>query len=171
MKNFLSRTTGMLTSLAFTAAGLALAGCDSDSNDDSVGTVYEVAQDNGFGTLVAAIDAAGLRPALEADGPFTVFAPTDAAFAALPAGTVESLLLPENKSTLTDILTYHVVSGRVAATQVVTLTSATTLQGQNVTIEVVDGSVFINGARVTTVDVEADNGIIHVIDAVLLPAS
>ncbi|NNE46727.1 MAG: fasciclin domain-containing protein [Rhodothermales bacterium] len=163
--------TGTIATITLILFGFTATGCDSDSADDSVGTVYDVAQENGFSTLVAAIDAAGLRGALEADGPFTVFAPTDAAFAALPAGTVESLLLPENQSTLSDILTYHVVSGRVTSSQVVTLTSATTLLGQTVSIEVVDGSVFINGAQVTTVDVQADNGVIHVIDAVLLPAS
>jgi uncharacterized surface protein with fasciclin (FAS1) repeats len=171
MTKQLERMTGTIATITLILFGFTATGCDSDSTDDSVGTVYDVAQENGFSTLVAAIDAAGLRSALEADGPFTVFAPTDAAFAALPAGTVETLLLPENKSALTDILTYHVVSGRVTSNQVVTLTSATTLLGQNVSIEVVDGSVYINGAQVTTVDVPADNGVIHVINAVLLPAS
>ena len=160
----------MLAVCSLVFFGFTLAGCDSDS-EESLGTVYDVAVDNGFTTLVAAIDAAGLRSTLEGDGPFTIFAPTDAAFAALPAGTVETLLLPENLETLTDILTYHVVSGRVSSSQVVTLDSATTLLGEDVTVEVIDGSVFINGAQVTVVDVEADNGIIHVIDAVLLPAS
>lgn len=171
MNTMLSKTSTLISGLTLVAFSFAFMGCDSDSNDDSLGTIYDVAAENGFTTLLAAIDAAGLKATLESDGPFTVFAPTNAAFAALPAGTVETLLLPENIDALTDILTYHVVSGRVTSSQVVTLESATTLLGQNVSIEVIDGSVFINGAEVTIVDVEADNGIIHVIDAVLLPAS
>ena len=171
MTTLLSKATHILAGLAIAAFSFAFVGCDSDSDDDSLGTIYDVAADNGFTTLLAAVDAAGLRATLESEGPFTVFAPTDAAFAALPAGTVESLLLPENISALTDILTYHVVPGRVTAAQVVELSSATTVQGQSVSIEVADGSVFINGAEVTIVDVPADNGIIHVIDAVLLPSS
>ena len=171
MNTMLSKTARLISGLALVAFSLAFVGCDSDSNDDSLGTIYDVAAENGFTTLLAAVDAAGLKATLESDGPFTVFAPTNAAFSALPAGTVETLLLPENIDALTDILTYHVVSGRVTSSQVVSLESATTLLGQNVSIEVIDGSVFINGAEVTIVDVEADNGIIHVIDAVLLPAS
>ena len=171
MNTMLSKTARLISGLTLVAFSLAFVGCDSDSNDDSLGTIYDVAAENGFTTLLAAVDAAGLKATLESDGPFTVFAPTNAAFAALPAGTVETLLLPENIDALTDILTYHVVSGRVTSSQVVSLESATTLLGQNVSIEVIDGSVFINGAEVTIVDVEADNGIIHVIDAVLLPAS
>jgi uncharacterized surface protein with fasciclin (FAS1) repeats len=171
MLNTLSRTSRILAGLTLAAFSFAFVGCDSDSDTDSLGTIYDVAADNGFTTLLAAVDAAGLKATLESEGPFTVFAPTNAAFAALPAGTVETLLQPENIDTLTDILTYHVVSGRVTSTQVVELSSAATVQGQSVSIEVTDGSVFINGAQVTTVDVEADNGIIHVIDAVLLPSS
>lgn len=170
MLHLISKTSRLVAGLTLFAFSFAFVGCDSDS-DDSLGSIYDVAADNGFTTLLAAVDAAGLKSTLETDGPFTVFAPTDAAFAALPAGTVETLLQPENIDALTDILTYHVVSGRVNSSQVVDLESATTLQGQSVNIEVIEGSVFINGARVSVVDVEADNGIIHVIDAVLLPAS
>ena len=170
MLNLIAKTSRLLAGLSLVAFSAAFVGCDSDS-DDSLGSIYEVAADNGFTTLLAAVDAAGLKSTLESDGPFTVFAPTDDAFAALPAGTVEALLQPENIDALTDILTYHVVSGRVNSSQVVNLESATTLQGQSVNIEVIEGSVFINGARVSVVDVEADNGIIHVIDSVLLPAS
>ncbi len=134
-------------------------------------TIVDVAVADGrFTTLVAAVEAAGLVETLSGEGPFTVFAPTDDAFAALPAGTVESLLLPENKQALTDILTYHVVSGKVMAADVVTLTSATTVLGKDVTITVKDGKVFLNDTvEVIITDVEASNGVIHVIDAVLLP--
>ncbi len=163
-------STNLIAVLALAFFSFAATACDSDT-EDPLGSVYDVAVENGFTTLVAAVDAAGLSETLRTDGPFTIFAPTNEAFAALPAGTVETLLQPENIETLTDILTYHVVSGRVTSSQVVTLSSATTLQGGTVTIEVADGNVFINGAQVTTVDVEADNGIIHVIDSVLLPGS
>ncbi len=148
-----------------------LAGCDSDSasDPDPLPSILETAQEAGFTTLVAAVEAADLATVLDEGGPFTVFAPTDDAFAALPEGTVAELLKPENKSTLAGILTYHVVEGRVTSEQVVNLTSAKTVQGQEVAISVEDGNVFINGAQVTTVDVEAANGIIHIIDAVLLP--
>lgn len=134
-------------------------------------TIVDVAVADGrFTTLVAAVEAAGLVETLSGEGPFTVFAPTDDAFAALPAGTVESLLLPENKQALADILTYHVVSGKVMAADVVTLTSATTVLGKDLTITVKDGKVFLNDTvEVIITDVEASNGVIHVIDAVLLP--
>ncbi|MDH3729510.1 MAG: fasciclin domain-containing protein [Acidimicrobiia bacterium] len=120
-----------------------------------------------FTTLATALDAAGLIDTLKGEGPFTVFAPTDAAFAALPAGTVEGLL--EDIPTLTSILTYHVVSGLVKAEDVVGLSSATTLNGSDVSITVDGASVMINDANVTVTDILASNGVIHVIDAVLLP--
>jgi len=134
-------------------------------------TIVDIAVADGrFTTLVAALGAAGLVETLSGEGPFTVFAPTDDAFAALPAGTVESLLLPENKQKLTDILLYHVVSGKVMAADVVTLTSAPTVLGKDVTITVKDGKVFLNDTvQVIITDIEASNGVIHVIDAVLLP--
>ena len=125
--------------------------------------------DGRFTTLAAALGAAELVETLKGEGPFTVFAPTDDAFAKLPAGTVESLLLPENKQQLTDILLYHVVAGKVMAEDVVTLTEAETVLGQNVTIKVEDGKVFINDAEVIITDIETSNGVIHVIDTVILP--
>ena len=123
-----------------------------------------------FKTLAAALTAADLVPALKGQGPFTVFAPTDEAFAKLPAGTVETLLKPENKSKLSGILTYHVVSGSVMAKQVVDLSGAKTLNGQQVDIKVDGGAVMIDGAKVVTTDIQCDNGVIHVIDSVILPA-
>ncbi|MCK6264290.1 fasciclin domain-containing protein [Vibrio sp. ZSDE26] len=132
--------------------------------------IVDVAVENGsFNTLVAAVKAAGLVDTLKSDGPFTVFAPTDEAFAKLPAGTVETLLKPENKDQLIDILTYHVVSGKVMASDVVKLNSATTVEGKDVAIEVKGSNVMINNATVIAADVPASNGVIHVIDSVLLP--
>ena len=123
-----------------------------------------------FKTLAAALGAAELVETLKGKGPFTVFAPTDKAFAKLPAGTVESLLKPENKQALTNILTYHVVAGRdVKAADVVKLSSAKSLNGQSVTIKTVDGKVFINNATVVKADIASTNGTIHVIDNVLMP--
>jgi uncharacterized surface protein with fasciclin (FAS1) repeats len=121
-----------------------------------------------FKTLAAALEAAGLISALEGDGPFTVFAPTDAAFAKLPAGTVETLLKPENREQLKSILLYHVVPGRVFSEEVVTLSTATTLQGSTVDISTKYG-VKIDNAKVVKTDINATNGVIHVIDAVILP--
>jgi len=126
--------------------------------------------DGRFTTLAAALGAADLVETLKGEGPFTVFAPTDDAFAKLPEGTVESLLLPENLEQLKSILLYHVVSGKVLASNVVTLTSAETVLGEDITIKVEDGKVFLNDTvEVIITDVEASNGVIHVIDAVLLP--
>jgi uncharacterized surface protein with fasciclin (FAS1) repeats len=133
---------------------------------DLVGTAVSAGQ---FTTLVAAIKAAGLVKTLEGPGPFTVFAPTDAAFAKLPAGTVDTLLKPENKKKLRAILTYHVVSGNVKAADVVTMTSAKTLNGQSVAISVNGSTVKINDATVLKTDIAATNGTIHVIDTVLMP--
>jgi len=126
--------------------------------------------DGRFTTLAAALTAADLVETLKGEGPFTVFAPTDDAFAALPAGTVESLLLPENLETLKSILLYHVVSGKVMAADVVTLESAETVGGSPISIKVEDGKVYLNETvQVIITDVEASNGVIHVIDAILLP--
>ncbi|MDA3874407.1 MAG: fasciclin domain-containing protein [Kiritimatiellae bacterium] len=124
-----------------------------------------------FETLVAAVKAAGLVDTLKGDGPFTVFAPTDEAFAALPEGTVQNLLKPENKDKLVAILTYHVVPGKVMAADVVTLNSATTVQGQDITITTMDGGVKVNGANVVKTDIKTSNGVIHVIDQVIMPES
>jgi len=133
--------------------------------------IVEVATAAGnFTTLLAAATAADLVDALKSDGPLTVFAPTDEAFAKLPAGTVETLLKPENKEKLQAVLLYHVVEGKVTAEQVVKLTSAKTLEGEAVDISVKMGKVYVDNAQVIAADVEASNGVIHVIDAVLLPS-
>jgi uncharacterized surface protein with fasciclin (FAS1) repeats len=123
-----------------------------------------------FKTLVAALKAAGLVDTLQGKGPFTVFAPTDAAFAKLPAGTVEDLLKPENKEKLASILTYHVVPGKVMAADVKTM-AAKTVQGQQVNLKVSDSGVTINDAKIVKTDLVANNGVIHVIDTVILPKS
>jgi len=122
-----------------------------------------------FKTLAAALKAADLIDTLKGKGPFTVFAPTDEAFSKLPAGTVETLLKPENKQKLIAVLTYHVVAGKVMAADVVKLTEAKTVQGGKVTIEVKDGKVKVDGANVVKTDIVTSNGVIHVIDAVILP--
>ena len=120
-----------------------------------------------FSTLVTAVKAAGLVETLKGEGPFTVFAPTDAAFAKVPTDTLNALLA--DKEALANVLTYHVVAGSVMAADVVKLTSAVTVQGQAVSIEVKDGKVFIDGTQVVATDIKASNGVIHVIDAVILP--
>jgi uncharacterized surface protein with fasciclin (FAS1) repeats len=122
-----------------------------------------------FATLVAALQAADLVGALQGDGPFTVFAPTDAAFAALPDGTVESLLMPENKEQLQAVLLYHVVPGQVMSGDLSGTVNAETLQGATVEIVASSSGVTVNGANVVSADVVASNGVIHVVDAVLLP--
>ncbi|SDD40479.1 Uncaracterized surface protein containing fasciclin (FAS1) repeats [Algoriphagus faecimaris] len=121
-------------------------------------------------TLVAAVQAAGLAETLSGEGPFTVFAPTNAAFEALPAGTVEDLLKPENKETLTGILTFHVVSGNVMSGDLSDGQIVTTLNGETLTVSIADGVVKIGGATVVAADLAGDNGVVHVIDTVLLPA-
>lgn len=132
--------------------------------------IVETAQSLGtFDTLVAAVGAAGLAETLQGEGPFTVFAPSDEAFAKLPAGTVEMLLKPENKDKLIGILTYHVVPGKVTAKQVTGMSSATTVEGSDVSISVKDGSVMIDNAKVVKADVMVSNGVIHVIDSVIMP--
>lgn len=133
-------------------------------------TVVETAVGAGmFGTLVAAVKAAGLAETLSGDGPFTVFAPTDEAFAKLPAGTVESLLKPENKQKLVDILTYHVVSGRVYSGDAVAAGAAKTLEGSSISVSVPEGGAMINNSKLIKTDIDASNGVIHVIDSVLMP--
>ena len=158
-----------LTFLAVTAllvAPLAAGDYGKKTSQDIVDTAVAAGS---FNTLVAAVQAAGLVDALKADGPITVFAPTDEAFAQLPAGTVENLLKPENKDQLIAILTYHVVPGKVGAAEVTKLDSAETLQGESISIAVKDGKVFVDNAEVITADVSASNGVIHVIDQVILP--
>lgn len=132
--------------------------------------IVDTAVDAGsFNTLVAAVKAAGLVDTLKGDGPFTVFAPSDAAFAKLPHGTVENLLKPENRDQLVAVLTYHVVPGKVKAADVVNRSFAPTVNGQRADIEVRDGNVFVDNARVVSTDIGASNGVIHVIDSVILP--
>ena len=133
-------------------------------------TIVDIAIEDGrFTTLVAALQAADLVETLQGEGPFTVFAPTDDAFAMLPAGTLDDLLKPENKQKLTDILLYHVIAGKVMASDVTGLTEAMTILGKNVAVKIEGGKVFINDAEVIITDIEASNGVIHVIDAVILP--
>lgn len=153
--------------VALSVATLAAApmAVDAQTNDKDIVTI---AVENGsFTTLAAALEAADLLGVLQGDGPFTVFAPTDEAFAKLPAGTVEALLA--DKEALTQILTYHVVAGAVGSDAVVGLTEAETLAGITAPIEVKMGSVYVAGAKVTTADVIASNGVIHIIDAVMIP--
>lgn len=149
------------------AATLALAGCAESMGEPDI---VEVAQSAGtFETLVAAVSAAGLVDTLQSEGPFTVFAPTDAAFAALPAGTVETLLKPENKDQLTAILTYHVLPGKVMAADIAgKRLSPTTVNGKAVHVDGRNG-VKVDKANVIQADIPASNGVIHVIDRVLLP--
>ena len=158
------------------AAALTLSACSSDSDsatetmteETSVGTIVDVAVGAGnFTTLVAAVTAADLVETLSGTGPFTVFAPTDEAFAALPAGVLDALMLPENKALLAQILTYHVVSGMVMAADV-TDGEVATVEGQNVKLSTM-GGVMVNQATVVAADVMASNGVIHAIDAVILP--
>jgi len=143
-------------------AGAAMA---QDAASDIVDTAVAAGD---FTTLVTAVQAAGLVDTLKGEGPFTVFAPTDAAFAALPEGTVEGLLKPENKDQLVSILTYHVVPGAVKSSDLTEGMTAATVQGGNVTFTL-DGGAKVNGANITAADIAAANGVIHVIDAVIMP--
>ena len=155
------RTT-MAVAAAALIAGSAFAG---SMKKDIVDTAVEAGS---FETLVAAVQAAGLVETLKGDGPFTVFAPTDEAFAALPEGTVEDLLLPENKDQLAAILTYHVVPGKVMSGDLSDDMMATTVQGTDVMIDL-DNGVMVEDATVVSADIETSNGVIHVIDKVILP--
>lgn len=140
------------------------------TQSQNAGTIVDVAAANpDFSTLVAALKAAGLVETLNGAGPFTVFAPTNAAFAKLPPGTVDDLLKPENKAKLVAILTYHVVPGKVMAADAVKLDKAGTVNGADADINVMGGKVTIDGATITATDVAASNGVIHVIDTVMLP--
>ncbi len=141
-----------------------------EADTSSGKTIVDIAAGNDdFSTLVAAVKAAGLVETLSSKGPFTVFAPTNEAFNKLPKGTVESLLKPENKDKLVAILTYHVVSGKVMAADVVKLDKAKTVQGQSVNIRTGSDGVKVNKSKVVKTDIEASNGVIHVIDSVLMP--
>ena len=157
------------TFIAASTAALMATTAFAASDDDAAKDIVDIAVEAGsFTTLVAAVQAAGLVETLKSEGPFTVFAPTDEAFAALPEGTVEDLLKPENKDQLTAILTYHVVPGKVMSGDLSNNMMATTAQGGDVTI-MTDGGVTVDGASVVQADIEASNGVIHVIDAVILP--
>ena len=177
-----------IAAAGFAVASLALVGCSStESSTESspspaatsaeasptaaaeAGTIVEVASGNpDFSTLVAAVSAAGLAETLGAEGPYTVFAPTNEAFEALPDGLLDELLKPKNKEVLTQILTYHVVAGEVMSSDIEP-GDVPTVEGEDLTIAVTDGTVTVNGATVEAADVEASNGVIHVIDEVLVP--
>jgi len=154
---------GLVAALVAVAAPLATAQAPSK---DIVDTAVAAGS---FNTLAKALQAAGLVDTLKGKGPFTVFAPTDEAFAKLPAGTLEDLLKPENKAKLTQILTYHVVPGKVGSAQVVKMTSAKAVSGDTITIKTSGKTVMVNNATVVKADIPASNGVIHVIDTVILP--
>lgn len=148
------------------ALGLGVASAQSMAAKDIVDTAVA---NGSFKTLAAALKAAGLVETLRGPGPFTVFAPTDAAFAKLPAGTVDSLLKPENRDKLRRLLTYHVVAGKVGSGDVVKMTSAKSVSGDAIQISATGGTVMVNNAKVVTADVAASNGVIHAIDSVIMP--
>jgi uncharacterized surface protein with fasciclin (FAS1) repeats len=154
-----------LAAVALTVAPIAAAPAAAQTKD----IVDTAVAAGSFKTLAAALQAAGLVDTLKGPGPFTVFAPTDEAFAKLPAGTVEMLLKPENKAKLTRILTYHVVAGKVMAADAAKLTSAKAVSGDTLTIAAHGGGVTIDKAKVVKADIAASNGVIHVIDTVILP--
>jgi uncharacterized surface protein with fasciclin (FAS1) repeats len=160
-------TTMLRTSILSMTAAAALATSAFAADKDIVDTA---AAAGNFTTLLAAAEAAGLVETLKGEGPFTVFAPTDEAFAALPEGTVEDLLLPENKEALAGILTYHVIAGKIMSTDLTDDMEAATVNGDTVMIDL-DNGVMVDGANVVTADIEASNGVIHVIDAVIMPGS
>ncbi|MDX1396393.1 MAG: fasciclin domain-containing protein [Gemmatimonadota bacterium] len=152
--------------------GLVASACDDDDPvaPEQQPDIVETAIDAGsFETLVTAVQAAGLVETLQGPGPFTVFAPSDEAFARLPAGTVDNLLLPENRDQLISILTYHVVPGRLLAGDVLNSTTLTTVQGQTLAVSLDGGTPKVNDSAIVATDIEASNGVIHVIDTVLLP--
>jgi uncharacterized surface protein with fasciclin (FAS1) repeats len=153
---------------ALFAARLALPGQAFAADKDIVATAVAAGE---FKTLAKALDAAGLVPTLEGPGPFTVFAPTDDAFAKLPAGTLQNLLKPENKAQLVAILTYHVVPGRLMASDVAKAHELKTVEGKPLEIETAGGAVMVDDAKITATDIAASNGVIHVIDHVVLPPS
>ena len=177
--NLFKETYKMFASLkAFSALALAgsvaiAAACSyaSETKQKAAGKdiVDTAAKAGDFKTLVTAVKAADLVKTLKGEGPFTVFAPTDAAFAKLPDGTVDSLLKPENKGKLASILTFHVVPGKLTAEKVLKMKSLKTVQGQELKVQVTGGKAYVNGAMISATDVMASNGVIHVIDSVVLP--
>lgn len=159
---------GTTAAAAVVSLGMTGSAFADDHTKDIVDTAVEAGS---FTTLVAAVQAAGLEETLRGEGPFTVFAPTDEAFAALPEGTVESLLLPENLETLQAVLTYHVLPGKVMSADIAGQElSVATVEGSEVMVNATDG-VMVDSANVVTADIETSNGVIHVIDAVILPPS
>ena len=166
MQHLISKTVVAIIATLGVALAANAGHHKSEKKADIVDTAVAAGQ---FGTLAAALEAADLVNTLKGEGPFTVFAPTDEAFAKLPSGTVEHLLKPENRDELTAILTYHVVPGKVYAADVVKLDSATTVNGADITIRTNDNGVNVDDARVIKTDVGASNGVIHVIDTVILP--
>ncbi len=170
---FITTTKAVAVAAALAVSAGAMPPSALASQHESGKTIVETAVDAGqFKTLVAAIEAAGLTETLEGKGPFTVFAPTDAAFAKLPEGTVENLLQPENKERLVQILTYHVVPGEVTSDAVSPSapTELTTVEGQALSVAAKNGGVVVNdAAQVVSADVDASNGVIHAIDSVLIP--
>jgi uncharacterized surface protein with fasciclin (FAS1) repeats len=171
MRNLLAKfLVGLFATAALT--GVANAAHHEKGEMSAKKDIVATAVTNGnFKTLTAALKAAGLVETLRGDGPFTVFAPTDAAFAKLPEGTVATLLKPENKEKLIAVLTYHVVPGKVMAKTAVTLDAAETVQGSSLTLAVKGDKLMVDNATVVMADVEASNGVIHVIDSVVLPKS
>ncbi|MGD9193544.1 MAG: fasciclin domain-containing protein [Desulfobacterales bacterium] len=159
-----SRISIIALSLIFLSTSVLMAG--SHEKKDIVDTAVSAGS---FNTLVAAVKAADLVDTLKSEGPFTVFAPTDDAFAKLPAGTLDDLLKPENKDKLASILTYHVVPGKVMAKDVATMKMAETVNGQSFTVSMVGENVMVDNAKVVQADIECSNGVIHVIDSVILP--
>ena len=162
------KTIRILTLTALVATSSFLGVAHAEPKEKAKDIVAVAAGNGSFNTLVAAVKAAGLVETLQGPGPFTVFAPTDEAFAKLPKGTVEDLLKPENKAKLVAILTYHVVAGKVMAADVKTM-KAKTVNGQSLDVKVADGAVTVDNAKVVKTDVAASNGVIHVIDTVVMP--
>ena len=162
--------TTLLFSLFF-SANAEINTIDTDPTSDDKTIVTLAVETEFLSTLVAAVQAGDLVDVLQGDGPFTVFAPTNEAFAALPAGTLETLLKPENKDQLVSILTYHVVAGKVMSTDLSDGMTATTVNGATINVGVSNNGVTINGAKVTAADISAKNGVVHVIDQVILPPS
>jgi len=164
--NVVTRRLTLLAAAAATSLLLAFTANADSHEKDIVATAVSTGE---FNTLAAALEAGGLVETLQGEGPFTVFAPTDEAFAKLPEGTVEELLKPENKEQLVAILTYHVVPGKVTAAEVVTITEASTVNGKMLDIKTDGSEVTVHGAKVVQADIEASNGVIHVIDTVMIP--
>jgi uncharacterized surface protein with fasciclin (FAS1) repeats len=159
----------MLTRFGLTAAAALLAVSVTAAQQTSKDIVDTAVSAGSFTTLAKALTAADLVATLKGAGPFTVFAPTDEAFAKLPAGTLENLLKPENKAMLRRVLTYHVVPGKVMAADVVTMSSAKAVSGDMLSVKAGGGAVTVGGSRVVKTDIAASNGVIHVVDAVMLP--